>query len=285
MAIYDGNEMAEEHLLEIAKMCAQAALKAPQVTATLELKTKIITSEDILPIIEIYGEMAKFWSVMKMDYCTHAGLIEAKTPYVLLLMGADLTQSETYWDCGACGFSTCLEFNKYSRENRGMGSLYIGPSCNWKLFDFSMACDWSCAAAHQYNVENRIQGTIGSLAASLGYIEGCSNVVGLPLVSKREWFYNRPSLMLNYTDEEWKNLALQSTPVMFTGFTGTGKPVIKTTDKWWEIGKQYIKVEEDPKYEAIIAEAQGKMMEIITRKRKELEENKKEELTAEKKPE
>jgi len=275
MAIYNGNKMAHEHLLNIANHCAQAALNAIQITGTVEIQTKILTDEDILPIIEIFEEIAKTEAYFMWNFQVYKAAYDAGTPPVLLLIGADLTQSETNWNCGACGFNSCLEFNKYSRENKKLGACYVGPVCNWRTIDYGIACDWACAAAHQYNIENRLQSSAGVVAYLLGHLENCSAVLGLPLgPCKGYWYYSYPAMNFKWSYEDWKKSVLHSVPVRFTGFTGGGRTKIKTSDEWWE-KNMYLKVEEDLDYDAIVAASKGKTFELIMKKRKEIEERKK----------
>jgi hypothetical protein len=49
MAIYDGNELASEYLVEVAKACILAANRAPALTMDLGLKTEVLTGEDVIP--------------------------------------------------------------------------------------------------------------------------------------------------------------------------------------------------------------------------------------------
>ena len=55
----DGKEAAKESIIQIAKLAAAAAYKAPQLTSKLELKTEIVTGEDQEPIMEFYNGSSK----------------------------------------------------------------------------------------------------------------------------------------------------------------------------------------------------------------------------------
>ncbi|MGB9825159.1 MAG: hypothetical protein ACPLRU_00675, partial [Desulfofundulus sp.] len=131
MARYDGRLAAQEHLLDVARSMVQAAFKAPQTTGRVKLQAEIVTGEDLVPIIELLGVMAKISQFVAWDYQTIKGSYDAGHPPVLVLFGTDATVSEMAWNCGACGFPTCKEFNAFARENRGQGLVGGGPSCNW----------------------------------------------------------------------------------------------------------------------------------------------------------
>lgn len=263
MAILDGNKAAHEALVDIAKYCAQSALNAPQITGRLGLKTAIVTGEDLLPLMEAYSILGAGDEFMLLDYRTYKAAYDAGEPPVVLLLGANTTKSEMAWDCGACGFKTCGEFNKYSKENFGRGAGFQGPSCNWKAFDFGIACDWACAAAHQHNIQNRIQFSAGAILSLLGYMDGCENVLALPLGPNKEfWYYSRETLAKTYTYESWMEQMLRMSPAAFTGFTGSGSPMVRTTSNWSE-NPRYIRVQSDPEMEENKLQIKTKLIEFI----------------------
>jgi uncharacterized ferredoxin-like protein len=235
MARYIGKEAAQDHLLDVAKHVVHAVYKAPQITGRLKLQTEIITGEDLVPIIEGLGVLAKVSQFVYWDYITFKELYEAGNPPVLVLIGAVCAVSEMNWNCGACGFATCAEFNRYAKENRGTGLIGGGPCCNWKVLDLGIACDWACAAAWQYNVDNRVQGSSGGVAGALGYLQGCTNVMGLPLGPSREMvWYSRDIMNRKFSYQQHINTMLASIPTHFMAFPGGGRPVFKAADRWWE---------------------------------------------------
>lgn len=204
MARYTGKEASRDHLLDVAKHVVQAAYKAPQMTGRMRLQAEIITGDDLVPIIEGLGAFGKVSQFVHWDYTTFKKLYDAGNPPVLVLLGAeDNTVSEMNWNCGACGFATCAAFNRYAKENRGTGLAGGGPCCNWKALDMGIACDWACAAASQYDVDNRIQGSSGGVAGTLGYLPGCSNVMGLALGPSREMvWYSREVMNHEFSYED-----------------------------------------------------------------------------------
>lgn len=235
MARIDGKQAAQEHLIEVAKSVVQAVYKAPLTTGRLKARTEIVTGEDLVPFIETLGELAKVSQFIRWDYMTLKENYEAGNPPVLVLIGADSTQSDLAWNCGACGFPTCKEFNAYAKENRGRGVVTGGPTCNWKALDLGIACDWAAAAAYQQNVDNRVQGSTGCAAEILGYLPGCSSVIGLSLGPCKELvWYSREVMNRKFSYTDHINTMFRTLPSMFMGFAGGGNPVLKTSDKWWE---------------------------------------------------
>jgi uncharacterized ferredoxin-like protein len=251
MAVYDGDRLAREHLIDVAKLCIQATLKAPQITGRLKISTKIVTDDDLMPVVDVIGELAKIAHYAHWDHQTFLQTLDDKDLPLLLLIGADLTVSDLKLNCGACGFKTCADFNRYAKKMKDSQPIVRGPSCNWKMLDFSIACDWACAAAWQYNVENRILGSAGLAAQFLGLMPGCSTVMGLPLGPPRELvWYSREAMHNRFTHEDFRQLMLRTVPTHFMSFSGTGKPLAKDRDSWWsDKPPRYFQPVEDPEYE------------------------------------
>lgn len=277
----DGRKLAHEKLLDTAAKCVQAALKAPQITGRLKLQIEVLTEEkEMLPIVEMFDVFSEIQPHAIQLAKGYRQLFEAGEPPVMILFGADLTVSEMGWDCGACGFKTCAEFNKYARENRDFGVLGQGPSCNWKVLDFGMACCSACAAAAQYHVENRPAIFEGAFANMLGYVEGVSYVIALPLVTGRElWFYSRPSIdEENFSYEWWQDYIRNFVPATFMPFaTPSTIPWLKTRQDWEQdmASPRWVIPKEDPEIARKRSEFMEHLMEAVGQKTTRVAEMKK----------
>lgn len=264
MPVYDGNQAAQEHLLAIAKQCIQAALSAPQFTGRLKIKAEIITGEELIPLVKIYGELAKSKSMVpSLCYRFYKALYDRGEMPLMVLFGSDISQSPGLeWNCGACGYKTCLEFDKNSRENQGSGGLTMGPSCNWMALDFGIAMDWACAAAYQYNIPTRIELLGGLIFRLLGYMPDATCMESLPLGPCRDVPYLvRFGGEFGYTEEEWKDFAVNVGVGLFQVFSGF-QPHVKVSNKWWEKPHRYIRVVEDPEFDKLKMEIGKRMLEI-----------------------
>ena len=281
MGIYDGRKLAHEKLLDTAAKCVQAALKAPQITGRLKLQIEVLTQkQEMLPIVEMFEVLGEIQPHMIQLANGYRRLFEAGEPPVMVLFGADLTVSEMGWDCGACGFKTCAEFNKYARENRSFGRVHQGPSCDWKAVDFGTACCWACAAASQYNVENRPAIFEGGFANMLGYVDGSSCVIALPLVACREhWFYSRPSIdEETFSYEWWQDYIRNFVPATFMAFaTPSSLPWLKTRQDWEQdmVSPRWVIPKEDPEITRKRDEVLGRLMELVGRRAPEVAEMRK----------
>ncbi len=243
MAIYNGNEVASEHLLEVAKACIIAASRAPGLAVRLDLKTEILTGDDVMPLIDVMETLGKVAGMLEMEGATYRKLLEAKKSLTVLLLGMDLTKA-VGWNCGGCGFQTCAAFVKYLKSNRGAGAVAAGPSCLWRAVDFGIAADYACACAAMHRVETRVQFTMGSMAMLLGRLEGCSAIVGLPLVEGRDIWFDRQGIAGLYDYDRISRTTAATSPNLQMSFTGVGMPMIKTEQRWWE-KPTFLKIEED----------------------------------------
>lgn len=243
MARIDGKVAAREAVSEVTRLAAAAAYRAPQLTGTLEIKVEILTDEDQDPIIEFAGALAPISPVMAFDHRTMKHFRENGSPLGCVLIGAKMDRSELGWDCGACGFDSCAEFNKWSKEHGGMGLLWGGPSCAWKLMDWAAACDYACAAANQYRMDARPMGTIGAACAGVGFMPDCTARVAVLIGPPGDFIYfSRKQNRDHFALEEQRASLLRTSPTMWQAFPGSTKPCIKSKDDWWN-NMEYVKWE------------------------------------------
>ena len=244
MAVYEGQEVTSDYLLEVARACAVAAARVPGLTGNLALKMKIITGEDLKPMINVLDTLGKSSRFQEADAVTYSKLKDSGDIPPVLLLGADLTKP-IGWNCGACGFSTCAEFLKYLQAHMGVGAGAYCPSCLWKVIDLGMAGDQACACAAGYRVDARIQMSMGAIAMLMGHLEDCSCVLALPLgpAGSNIWFDRQALAGLNNYETIRQTLA-SGGPGLRLAFTGGGTPILKTKQAWWE-EPTYLKVEQD----------------------------------------
>ncbi len=241
MPVYNGKKLAQEKLLDIAAYCIHASLKAPQITGRVELDFEVVTAEDLGPIIDAFGllgSVAGFHAISLMSYTK--ALASGEPPVLLLIGGKKLRKSELNWNCGACGFKTCGEFNKYSKKvEPDVLCEANGPLCQWKVVDYGMACDWACAQAWHHNITNRVEVASGWAAKAIGYMPECDVIRGLPLGPMKDMFwYSREVCNDLMPYEIWKDVVQMQYPTHWGAFPGHGHPFIKSGQKWWETEKE-----------------------------------------------
>ncbi|MBT8357879.1 MAG: hypothetical protein KJO61_08945 [Deltaproteobacteria bacterium] len=266
MAVIDSTELINENMVNGAAFTAMAALKAPKMAKT-DIKIEILTGDDVLPLAEVLGVLGEASAFTAGDAICGKKAHEAKTPIVEVLLGANTTRSDLNWNCGACGFDTCAEFNAYSKKNFSAGGYYAGPSCNWKAIDFGIAQSWAASAAWQMNIENRMQTSYGVAGMLLGYMEGCNVSVGISLGPCRDQvWYSRPDCIHSFDMEEHEQFMLNCLPQMQVGFTGGGYPQVKHGPDW-AADPKFLKMTEDPDWNAKMQDIMGRVGAIIEREK------------------
>ena len=264
MPVIEVTRLVNENLVNVAAVAATAAMKAPKMAKT-EIQVELLTGDEVLPLAEILGIVGEISAFVAGDSACGKKAHEAGTPIVELLLGADTTTSDLNWNCGACGFSTCAEFNKYSKENKSQGSYYGGPSCNWKALDFGVAQAWAAAATWNMNVENRTQTSYGWAALCIGYMKGCNVCVGVSMGPCRDQvWYSRPDLVDSFDLKEHDQFMLNCLPQMRVGFTGAGYPMVKHGPKW-AMEPKFMKMVDDPEWLAKYQDVVKRVGQVIER--------------------
>jgi len=233
------NDMEQETLLNVARLCGASVLKAPQITGRVRFKMEILKGEEeisqIIEALMVFGRLHMFCMLSAAAYSTL--LQEGKPPVILLIGALNLRQSELNWNCGSCGFKTCAEFNAYSKtiKEPPVAALIHGPVCNWKMIDYAQGCSWACATAWSNNITNRIEIASGMAAKAIGYLEDCDVVHGLPLGPMEElYWYSRRFINQFMTYDLWKERLQEMFGPLFQTFVGDGRAESKYVDKWWE---------------------------------------------------
>lgn len=266
MAIFDGSKAANENLLPAAKVGALAALRSPRVTPS-SIKTEILTDEDVSPLCEILEIVGEGNAFIHGDFLVGKRALEAGTPIVELLLGVDGAIGDLAWNCGACGFNTCAEFNKYCKENKSQGAFYVGPNCNWKIFDLGMALSFAAAAIAEMSVECRVQASYGFAGLALGHLEGCSVATSISIGPAGEsvW-YDRRDLKESFTLKEHDQFMKNTLPQLYVSFCGGGFPLLKHRPDW-ATEPLFWKAKEDPEFMAKQQDILARVGKVIERER------------------
>jgi len=284
MAILEGKKFADERLLDSAGHILHAYYKAPQVSGRLDAKAVVVYGEELNPMLELIEKMdAKLEGAAKelffplyVDYqCVKQAIEKGYSP-IMVILGADCAKANMSWDCGACGFPTCNEFNRYCKDNSSMGLAAVGPNCVWKGLDYGIACDYACAAAGELNVENRILSTFGLISSLLGYLDGTTNNLGLALgPSKEMWWYSRPSLAKWLDRDLYEGMMQKNYTNFFQMFSTKLNPRVKKDGAWWDEEPEIsVAIQPDDDYAERQAEIQGVIMESVIEVRPQVEEMK-----------
>lgn len=89
-------------------------------------------------------------------------------------------------NCGACGYSTCEEFDKAEKKH---GLDFSGPTCLFKALDLGIALSSAAKTANLLNVDNRIMYRIGAAAMRLKILPKAHMIMGIPISARGKNIY------------------------------------------------------------------------------------------------
>jgi formate dehydrogenase beta subunit len=203
-----------------------------------------------MPLLPVDKALAGFDSVA-LGLAEQAALVETTRC---------LKCDQVGFDCGACGFKTCREavINCQNRLNETGGEpwgwLMKGPSCIWRTMELGISIDWAAGAAHRLNIESRVGMIPATAFMRMGYMEGCTLVLVLPLgPCKERWYFSPGTGREAYrpAEAERKGAILQYPP-LWMRFTGPGRDFgrrgISVKDRWWEPPYTRLDIVEDDKW-------------------------------------
>src|SRR5512136_1182174 len=194
----DQREILKDALVQVAKLCAVAAITAPKSGGQLFLKgskpfieTVMVEDRDTLKRLAEWlrarGTRLKdpIWfrdadTTEKLDLVLFIGLAKWYPPL---------------YDCGACGYATCAEFLRAAPAYHAEGSddwEFPGPICQLRCIDLGIAVGSAAKTASLNNVDTRCQTRIAAAARHLGVIEADLAVALSMSVSHKNIFFDRP---------------------------------------------------------------------------------------------
>jgi len=160
----------KEAVLMVGRLMELAARTAPKAMGQDFIEASLLSDEQRVRLGEdmialgrergVFGFGRDGQNVLDSDAVVLLGLL----PH----LGAGL-------DCGACGLSSCQEFN-----SRSAAKDFQGPNCALRLLDLGIALGSAAKVAAEHNVDNRIMYRIGVSAIRLG-LSRANVCLGIPL--------------------------------------------------------------------------------------------------------
>jgi uncharacterized ferredoxin-like protein len=162
-----------EGLLRAAELMMVAGRTAPKSGGEDDIETILIAGDEK---DKIGAEMDKMAQERKIDGFGRDGE-NVKRSEAILLVGVNGRKSFGL-SCGACGHSTCQEFDAAATVS---GLDYKGPTCVFKALDLGVALGSAVKVASDLCVDNRIMYRAGTAAKRLGYLSRSNVVMGIPI--------------------------------------------------------------------------------------------------------
>lgn len=170
-------ENRQERLLSVAHDMMTAARTAPKGKGFDIIEVLLVTGNDIHLLSEA---MLTYSAKTGMKFITRdaENILQAEA---VLFIG---TRQQLHGlNCGYCGFATCAEKGEYPDVPCAINSTDVG-----------IALGSACAVAADRRVDNRIMFSAGRVVQELGWMEGCSNIYGIPIsCSSKNPFFDRKS--------------------------------------------------------------------------------------------
>lgn len=173
--------------IQVANLMAASARTAPKAGGKDFLEIVVVSQEaDLKQIAQAMKDYAPK-STNEAYWLRDAANIENCHALVLVGLGKSLGAG---YDCGACGYATCKEFEaKRFMTDKDMG--YDGPHCMMRMMDIGAALVSAAKTASILNLDNRVQQRVGAAARALGYIQA-GVVMGIPVgFYGKSIFYDR----------------------------------------------------------------------------------------------
>ena len=174
----------KQGLLYAAELMMVSCRTAPKSGGVDDVQTLLVTGYEK---DEIATEMEKIADERKIDGFRRDA-DNVRRSEALLLVGVNGRRSFGL-SCGACGHSTCQEFD----ATPGIaGPDFDGPTCVFKAIDLGIALGSAVKTASGLNVDNRILYRAGTAAKRLGYLAESSVMMGVPIsASGKSMYFDR----------------------------------------------------------------------------------------------
>ncbi|MEM3430250.1 MAG: DUF2148 domain-containing protein [Candidatus Bathyarchaeia archaeon] len=181
MPIVECPDAEFEGLINVARLMMVSARTAPKSGGRDDVETILVYGEDKDRIAD---EMEKMGRERDSKGFLRDGK-NVRDSAAVVLIGVEGTKSFGL-NCGGCGFKTCDEFEKVSKEK---GLDFKGPNCIFKSLDMGIALGSAAKTAMDHNADNRIMYRIGTAAMRLGFTKKSSMVMGIPISAKGKSIY------------------------------------------------------------------------------------------------
>jgi len=187
MTVLNSESCENEALMHAARLMLLSARTAPKSGGVDDVLTAIALGKEKDSIAE---EMEKIAEERKIAGFKRDAK-NVRDSAAALLIGVRGTKSYKL-NCGACGYSTCNEFDEAEKKT---GSDFMGPTCVFKALDQGIALGSAVKTASILNVDNRIMYRIGAAAMRLKLLPEASVIMGIPISAKgKSIYYDRPPL-------------------------------------------------------------------------------------------
>ena len=176
-----------EAIRTVAGLMVLSARTAPKARGVDEIKTKIVTDIELKKLAD---EMVAFGERKSVSFFIRDGSCMAMSDACVLIgvRGA----AAVGVNCQGCGFLSCQDFLEAYARRDDTSTPFAVPNCIIRIADLGIAVGSAVKTAQVHNVDNRITYSAGVAARSLGWLDDCTSVYGIPLKgSGKNIFFDR----------------------------------------------------------------------------------------------
>ena len=171
--ILNERDSRHEEALRIARQMMVAARTAPKTRGVDILEVALVTESNIRILADTMRQMYED-NGMKSFLRDADNLLSAEC---VVLVGTQ--RKPVGLNCGWCGFPEC-------------GEKPQCVPCAFNSVDVGIAVGSACALAADLRADTRVMYSAGTAAERLGWLEGCSSVLAIPIsISSKNPFFDR----------------------------------------------------------------------------------------------
>ena len=181
MPIKNSKQSESEGLIHASELILISARTAPKTGGIDDIQTVLVYGKEKDALASEMDKIVEERGISGF----HRDGENVKNSEVVVLIGVRGTRKYGL-NCGACGYSTCLDFEKAKKK---AGQDFIGPTCIFKALDLGIALGSAVKTASILNLDNRIMYRIGAAARRLKMMPETSIIIGIPISAKRKNIY------------------------------------------------------------------------------------------------
>jgi uncharacterized ferredoxin-like protein len=180
LPVIRGEEGENEGIMEISRLMLVSARTAPKSGGIDDISTAIVIGEEKEALATEMDRLAEQRKIQQFNRDAK----NVRDSETVVLAGVRVRKFGL--NCGACGYSTCDEFEKAGRKK---GQDFTGPTCVFKALDLGIALGSAVKTAGILNADNRIMYRIGTAATRLRFLPEADIVMGIPISAKGKSIY------------------------------------------------------------------------------------------------
>ncbi len=212
MTIREMPDLVESGLERAVELMALAANNSFRFKDRNTLKMITVQGESLQEIAEYCFSLGDMAPLAARDGRHLIQLM--KEPCSLLILG-EKRRSDFNFNCGACGYRTCVELNK-AEEVESLTAN--GPSCLFKSINLNIAANAAASAAHRLGLHCRVFSTLAFAAMALQVITDVDLVISVSVsAAKKNPYFDRHEF---WTKESWDEIFNKEFPTYNRGFIG-----------------------------------------------------------------